>query len=233
MERYLNIADKKGRNASIKFGKPSLKSGVKLVTAEGNDVHTVKVIKSTSEQGYENLLTKFKDAIGIAEALVKENPEIDLKMTGRMVSKTTKVYVDNNLKPVFRIQKIENVYNPDGSLKEERAPKELTSNILIDFPLRPGKLFPKADIYNKLVFARKYQLKHVNGLTFDFLFEMVKELHDSNSLMMLGGGEKGTEPLVFQDGGKSYRAFLEGRIKGDSYLLLLHLSNLELKSAIG
>jgi hypothetical protein len=46
---------------------------------------------------------------------------------------------------------------------------------------------------------------------------------------MLGGGVKGNEPLVFQDGGKSYRAFLEGRVKDNSYLLLLHLSNLELK----
>jgi hypothetical protein len=30
-------------------------------------------------------------------------------------------------------------------------------------------------------------------------------------------------------GGKPYNAFLEGRVKKDSYCLLLHLSNLELK----
>ena len=69
----------------------------------------------------------------------------------------------------------------------------------------------------------------MNGLTFDFLFDMAKSLHEKESLMMLGAGEKGNEPLVFQDGGKSYRAFLEGRVKGGSYLLLLHLSNLELR----
>ena len=46
---------------------------------------------------------------------------------------------------------------------------------------------------------------------------------------MIGAGVKGNEPLVFQDGGKSYRAFLEGRVKDKSYILLLHLSNLELK----
>jgi hypothetical protein len=46
---------------------------------------------------------------------------------------------------------------------------------------------------------------------------------------MLGGGVKGNEPLVFQDGGKTYRAFLEGRVKDKSYILLIHLSNLELK----
>jgi hypothetical protein len=85
-------------------------------------------------------------------------------------------------------------------------------------------------MYNKLVFAKKYQLSHVNGLTFDFLYEMAKDLHEKDSLMMVGAGAKGNEPLVFQDGGKAYRAFLEGRVKDGKYILLLHLSNLELKA---
>ena len=33
-----------------------------------------------------------------------------------------------------------------------------------------------------------------------------------------------------QTGGTPYRAFLEGRIQGDSYALILRLTNLELKS---
>ena len=93
-----------------------------------------------------------------------------------------------------------------------------------------GKLFPKNEIYNKLVFAKKYQLSHVNGLTFDFLFEIAKELSDKDSLMMLAAGAKSNEPLVFQDGGKSYRGFLEGRVIGATYVLLLHITNLELKA---
>ena len=71
--------------------------------------------------------------------------------------------------------------------------------------------------------------KSFDCLTFDFLFEMAKELHENDSMIMLAGGVKGNEPLVFQDGGKTYRAFLEGRIKDNAYLLLIHLSNLELK----
>jgi hypothetical protein len=66
-------------------------------------------------------------------------------------------------------------------------------------------------------------------LTFDFLFEIAKELHEKDAIIMLAGGVKSNEPLVFQDGGKTYRAFLEGRIKDQSYILLVHLSNLELK----
>jgi hypothetical protein len=48
-------------------------------------------------------------------------------------------------------------------------------------------------------------------------------------MMMIGGGKKGNEPLIFQNGGTPYRAFLEGRVKDQQYLLLIHLTNLELK----
>ena len=72
-------------------------------------------------------------------------------------------------------------------------------------------------------------LKHINGLTFDFLFDIAKKLNESNSLMMLGAGKSGKEPLVMNDGGKPYRAFLEGRIKEDKYCLILHLTDQELK----
>ncbi len=34
---------------------------------------------------------------------------------------------------------------------------------------------------------------------------------------------------VIQDRGKKYRGFLKGRISGDKHMLILHLSNLELK----
>ena len=57
-------------------------------------------------------------------------------------------------------------------------------------------MFPKNQALRKFVFARTYQLRHVNGLTFDFLYEMAKKLHDSNSMMLLGGGEKGNAPLA-------------------------------------
>lgn len=71
--------------------------------------------------------------------------------------------------------------------------------------------------------------KYCLRLTFDFLYEIAKDLQEKDAMIMLGGGVKGNEPLVFQDGGKTYRAFLEGRVKDKSYILLIHLSNLELK----
>ena len=229
MSRYIHIADAKGRDAEIIFNSKPKKPTVKLVTEKGEEVQSLRVLKGAINNSFEGMSKSIGEGEAIAQAMITSNPEIDLNITGRFINGSSRVYIDQDLKPVSRITKKEIVHNPDGSVKEERVPKELLANILSEIAVKPGKLFPKKDMYNKLVFAKKYQLHHINGLTFDFLFEMAKELQDKESLMMLGGGAKGNEPLVFQDGGKTYRAFLEGRVKDNTYVLLLHLSNLELK----
>jgi hypothetical protein len=230
MSRQINLADNKGRNAEVIFKSFTKKPLVKTVTPKGEATQTVRVLKSVAENSYEYLLKTKGGDEAVAQALITTDPEFDVLMTGLFVAETSKVYINSNLKPVFRIQKAEAVYLPDGSLKEERTPKETIANILAEYPIKPaGKLLPIKEVYNKFVFSKKYQFTHINGLTFDFLYEMAKELQEKDSMMMLAGGAKGNEPLVFQDGGKTYRAFLEGRVKDKSYILLIHLSNLELK----
>jgi hypothetical protein len=89
-------------------------------------------------------------------------------------------------------------------------------------------LFKRSDAVRRFVFTRNYQIRHIDGLTFDFLFAMAKELDKLDSLVLLGAGVQGKEPLLLERNGLPYRAFLEGRVSGDKYLLLLHLSHLEL-----
>jgi hypothetical protein len=81
----------------------------------------------------------------------------------------------------------------------------------------------------KFVVRRTMQVRHVDGVTFDFLDAMAHDLADKESVVLIGAGEGGKGPLIFQLNGSPYRAFLEGRVDGDRYQLLLHLSNMELK----
>ena len=62
---------------------------------------------------------------------------------------------------------------------------------------------------------------------------MAKTLEDSGKLMQIGAGPKGQQPLIFQTNGTPFRGFLEGRTEGETYKLVLHLSNLEIKSVGG
>ena len=64
-------------------------------------------------------------------------------------------------------------HKSDGDLVEERKPNYLESNINGLNTLKwTNKYIPKNKLYNKVVLSSKYQIKHVNGLTFDFLFNM-------------------------------------------------------------
>ena len=74
---------------------------------------------------------------------------------------------------------------------------------------------------------KKIQIHHSSSKAFDFLYDIAKLLQDKKSMMYLGGGAAGKDPLIFR--GTPFRGFLEGRVKKDSYSLVLHLSNLELK----
>jgi hypothetical protein len=142
------------------------------------------------------------------------------------------VYVNPDGKIVHKVKQFEVVKNPDGTERERRPRKINQPNTDTETPLKwTGKMFKKKEVYNKYVFAAKRQIVHVNGLTYDFLYAMARELEEAESLLRLGAGPKGNEPLVLSRGGTRYQGFLEGRTQGEKYCLILHLSNMELKGA--
>ncbi len=230
MSRFINISNEKDRNSEIMFESFTPEQVVYYETSDKKKTENKKIIKGVSEHSTEGLLKEFGDPDKLAEALISSDPEVDMEITGQFLTGTSRVFINKEQKVVFRINTKEFVYLPDGSMKEEREPRHLRPNVAVEAPLKwSGKYMPKKDIFNKFIFARKYQLKHTNGLTYDFLFDMAKKLHEKESLMLIGSGAKGTGPLIFQEGGKPFRAFLEGRVEKSKYLLILHLSNLELK----
>lgn len=166
-----------------------------------------------------------------SQALLEGDPEIDMEVIGQIVGETSTVYLDSVGNLMFEEPRlIEVIINPNGSEKERREPQEIYANVNEEVPVRwTGRKIPLRDAVRKFGFRRTMQLRHVDGLTYDFLFNMAKELESEQSLALLGTGDKGTGPLVFQANGRGYRGFLEGRTDGKRYQLLLHLSDLELK----
>lgn len=231
--RKIRLANAQKRDAEIVYGGMTPKSAIQYTLPDGKKAKNIKVLKSVVETQYDSLLAACGSPESLVENIISGDPEISLKHTGKIISNSQKILVNAEKKPVYKVKITELVYSPDGELKEEKEFTVRSQNILTDFPISwTGKKFPIAEVYNKFIFAKKYQLTHTNGLTYDFLFAMAKELYESKSLMLVAGGPKGNEPLIFQENGKPYRVFLEGRIKDDSYLLLMHISNLELKSIL-
>lgn len=228
----INLTNSKQRDAVVNTRSVRVTRRVRYIDAEGRQAAGVRLLKSTFEHEAERLAEAAGGPDELSQALVEADPDVDMETFGQQISETSRVYVTPEREVVHHVQIFEVLKNPDGSEKERRPQKISEANIAVEgTPLRwSGKLMPKKDVYNKFVFSGMMQITHVNGLTYDFLYEMAKELEEKEAMMLLGAGAKGTLPLVFTRGGNTFRGFLEGRTDGNRYLLLLHLSNMELKT---
>ncbi len=228
----INLSNSKNRDAVVKAESISVRERIRYVGPKGGASYTRKVLKSTIDHDYNSLLEQADgDAEKLAKLLIDTDVEVDKELFGRFLWNVSRVYIDQNEKLRYRIQQNEIIFTPAGKFKERRQRERDEANVDSNVPLSwTGKMIDKNEAIRRYVFSSKLQIIHINGLTYDFLFDMAKALNNLNSLMLLGGGKNGSAPLVFRRGSTPYRGFLEGRIKGDSYILLLHLSNAELKS---
>ena len=229
--RAINLSNEKARNAQVGFEVKKDKSDISFALADGSAYSNVRMLKSTLATDLEALAVKMGSAEALARSIISEDPEIDPEMVGMRISGVKKVYLSSDGKVAYNITRQDIVYTPQGEEKEVRKFSEAESNVNGELPVRwTGKLVPKDKAIRMFVFTRSYQVKHVNGLTYDFLYDMARQLSEKNSLMLVGGGTRGAGPLVLSNGGTPYRGFLEGRIDGEKYCLILHLTNLELKT---
>lgn len=226
----INLANERQRDAVVKAESVRIPEIVRFIGPKGGAAWTRKVLKATVDHDYEALLAKFKTPEAIAEALLQGDPEVDIERFGQYLWNTSKVYINKDEEIVFHVEQNEIVRGPKGRLKEKRPRQQPEANVDTDVPLSwTGKKIDKQTAIRQFVLTSKLQIIHINGLTYDFLFAMAKELADENVLMLLGAGDKGNSPLIFRRGSVPYRGFLEGRVDGEKYILLLHLSNMELQ----
>lgn len=229
--RAINISNDKARNAQVGFEIKKEKSTIQMVRVDGRNHENVRFLKSTIDTEPEDLLRQYGDSATLAQAILDGDPEIDMERVGMRLRGVRKIFLTEGDRIVYRVNREEVVYSPEAEEKAARPFQDTEANVNGEIPLKwTGKLIPKEKAVRMFVFARKYQVKHVNGLTYDFLYDMAKQLHDKKAVMLIGGGAKGAGPIVLSNGGTSDRGFLEGRIDGDKYCLILHLTNLELKA---
>ena len=229
----LNLTDDRGRDATVLAQSTSAPLRVRYLDPAGRTAQSRRVLRSTVEREADALLAAHDgDMEKVGEAILNGDPEIDFEAFGTMLEETVRVHLSADRTVAHRLTWQDVVYAADGSEKERRPHKLAEPNTALEnLPLKwTGRLMKKAEAIRRFVFAGKMQVRHVNGLTYDFLFRMAKDLEEKQSLMMLAAGTKGNEPLVFRRGGTAWRAFLEGRTQGDSYALILHLTNQELKA---
>jgi hypothetical protein len=207
----------------------STSPALRFQTEDGKTVTSTRIIKSHLTKSYSHILSRCDRDGGIANYLMDADPEIDLEASGRMTGPTNRVLVNSENKVLYAASEVEVIHDKNGYEVERREPVDTPANIDNEAPLIwTGKVFKRTETVRKYVFSRNYQLRHIDGLTFDFLFSIARELDEADSLVLIGAGNNGNDPLLLERNGLPYRGFLEGRIQENKYLLILHLSHLEL-----
>lgn len=224
----IHLANSANRDATVvATSKPARE---KTIPAKGgNPVSFQRYVAAGENRLNDALVEQLGEAY--SKALIDSDPEIDFEMVGRVIDGTQSVLLDTENKPLFCAPEIfEIIYGPDGKETERRTPVDANPNVSDEIPVKwTGRLIPRADLIRKYGIKRTMQLHHVDGVTFDFLLAIAKELDEKKSVMLLAAGESGKDPLILQMNGSPYRGFLDGRVDGESFLLLLHLSAMELK----
>jgi hypothetical protein len=170
--------------------------------------------------------------------IIAADPELQFSSAGRVLESDSLSVAyfdpaDEVATPVSQFNIIDVVYDATGTEKEKRPHVTRRPNLNEMHPIKIGKRIPLEQGLAQFVFKHTFQLVHVDGLTFDFLFGLSKDLHEKKDLALLGAGAKGNQPLIVREKGSPYRGFLFGEIGAgadkDRYKLLMLLSDQELK----
>jgi hypothetical protein len=227
--RNIKIANAAGRDADIKYVGPPLAHPAPRPGLPGHPIRFRRYLLSAPT----GLHAALQAAHGedYAQALVDGDPEVDVEKVGREIVPSAKVFLTSDGEVMHAVPTVvEVITDPDGTERERREPTNQPSNVTAELPVVwTGKTMAKREAVRRFVFTRTLALRHTNGLSFDFLHAMAKELAESGEVVLVGAGKGGKQPLVLQENGTPYRGFLEGRVDGERFALLLHLSNMELK----
>lgn len=226
--RKMHLTNAAGRDATVDFA--GLKPGDRYqLGVAGKEVFFHRYLATTETGLHEELVERFGE--DYADALVDGDPEVDTEQVGRSVGETMQVYLSSDGDVLHAPPEIvEIILDPYGDEKDRRAPQDMEPNVNEELPIRwTGRRLPRGELVRRFAVARTLQVRHYDGLTYDYLHGMAKELDEAGEVVIVGAGPKGRDPLVFQRNGTPYRGFLEGRADGEKYMLLLHLSNMELK----
>lgn len=231
MPREIRITDERHRDARVAIEGVKRPPPRKMVAPGGGAVTFNTFIKVPEGKDYQTLRRAHgDDDEALAKALVAGDPELDLETVGRRVGPVDRVWVKQDGSVLYTGRILLVVTDPTGDELERNEFTDVEATVDEDTALPwSGRLFSVDEVVRRFALTRRLQLRHSDGLTWEFLHALAQKLHETRKMLLVGAGSRAAKPLIFQRNGSPYRGFLAGRTDGDSYLLSLHLSNLELK----
>ena len=176
--RKIRLADHRGREATVLLVPRRRPPTVGYTDSSNVPVRFRRLLKSTESNSYATLQSRYGDPEALAQALIEGDPEIDMQAAGCETGPCDRVFTGSDGKPLYSTRMVEVVYDREGNEITRREPVDVPSNLVPDAPPQwSGKLIPKINAIRQYAFTRAYQIRHSNGLEFDFLFGLARRPH--------------------------------------------------------
>jgi len=229
-QRKIWLADHRGRDAVVTLIPRRRNRGAQYADASGSRVRFSRLVRSTEATAWERLRSEHGDPELIAQALLSGDPEVDIETVGREAGPCDRVFIDGYERPLYSARPLEVLYDGNGTETSRREPIDVPANLVPDAtPAWSGRLLSRDEAVRRYAFTRAFQVRHTNALEYDFLHGLAAYLEQQESLALVGSGPRGIGPLITERNATPAKGFLEGRIQGDKYLLVLHLAAFELR----
>jgi hypothetical protein len=210
-----------------------------LQSKEGKEIKNVKVAVFTEKNKFIDKIIKDED---VRQIFLDSESEMDMEIAGKFIGRTSQILFDSQFNLCYNFAEYEIKRNREGKIIpcetcgelycEHRIKRQTKSNINLDKqPIRwiSVMMIEKLEAIKTWSFNHSYQIRHVDGLTYKHLYDMAKKLHDSGKMVLMATIEHHQpQKLVLRNGGKPFYGWLEWRIQGDKYALILHRTTLRL-----
>jgi len=202
-------------------------------TKEGKTIASSTLALHSPENDFIKSLKNDEDLL---ETFMERDEEVNLELTGKRIARTSTILLTSDEELCYNFTEYEikkdrkgNVIpceQCDGVYCEHRIKNQIYGNVNSEeSPISWIKsyMLDKRDALRDWSFDRSYQIVHTNGLTYDFLYKIAEKLHKTNKVVFVAPIiDKKPEKLVIRTGQLPFYGWLEGRIEGDKYALILH-----------
>ena len=91
--KYVRLTDSKKRDARIQAVSPRRSRLGDYRNQQGEEVRSYRFINDTERHNPQNLIDQVSDMDELADRLIKEDPELDIEVAGRMIDQASQVWI--------------------------------------------------------------------------------------------------------------------------------------------
>lgn len=202
---------------------------IKVRKSDGSPVTRLQLLAFDRARSDETLLAMDD----LPAALRERDEEIDIEHAGKVIDATSTVAVRDDLEPAFTYTEYDILDKPSGD-QVERVHLRVESNVEGPIPVRVTEQYmTPVELLLRFVFRKSYTLSHQDSAGYKLLHDMASRLQGRGQLVRLQAFDQETRkpaPLVLVSGTVGFAAaFLEGKVEGNRYCLMVHLADRELR----